>query len=238
MRVLVVEDDRALLKAITNVLTDESYQVDQAEMGDEGLLLAETGIYDLLVLDIMLPVLDGLSIIKRVRAKGITTPTLFLTAKDSVEARVRGLDAGADDYLVKPFAVEELLARIRALLRRNGKLPAEGEIAYGPVTLPPHEYDAFVHGTPLKLTSKEYELFTYLVHNREQILTRAQLFDRVWGLDSEANDSAVDLYIHYLRKKLAPLGCEHLIRTIRGVGYMLKEDKEHVQKDSDSARRS
>lgn len=224
MRVLVVEDDRALLKAITNVFQDESYQVDQAETGDEGLLLAETGIYDLLVLDIMLPGRDGLSIIKELRAKSITTPTLFLTAKDSVEARVQGLDAGADDYLVKPFAVEELLARVRALLRRNGKLGSEGEVAYGPITLPTNEYDAVVQDTALKLSGKEYELLKYLVLNREQILTRAQIFDRVWGIDSEANDSIVDLYIHYLRKKLAPFCADSLIRTIRGVGYMLKEE--------------
>lgn len=226
MRVLVVEDDRSLIKAITNVFKDESYQVDQAETGDEGLLLAESGIYDLLVLDIMLPGLDGLSIIKQLRAKQITTPTLFLTARDSVEARVQGLDAGADDYLVKPFAVEELLARARALLRRNGKLGAEGELAYGPLTFPAHEYDASVNGTALKLSSKEYELLKYLVMNREQILTRAQIFDRVWGIDSEANDTIVDLYIHYLRKKLSPFGSDQMIRTIRGVGYMLREVKD------------
>lgn len=223
MRVLVVEDDRALRKAVVNILQDEDYLTEEAEAGDEGLLLAETHTYDLLVLDIMLPGMDGLSLIKRLRTKGVKTPALFLTAKDSVDARVRGLDAGADDYLVKPFAVEELLARIRALLRRDGKLAPEGELSYGPISFLPKEHDGCVQGTALKLTSTEYELLQYLVQNREQILSRSQIFDRIWGLDSEANDSIVDLYIHYLRKKLTPFGCEQMIRTVRGIGYMLKE---------------
>lgn len=228
MLILVVEDDRNLLHAISGVLQEEAYQVDCADSGDEGYLLAERGIYDLLVLDIMLPGLDGLSIIRKLRAKGVQTPALFLTAKDSVEARVKGLDAGADDYLVKPFAVAELLARTRALLRRNGKVGLERELSYGPIYLPASDYDGFVDKQPLKLTSKEYELLKYLVHNREQILTREQIFDRVWGIDSETNYGIVDLYVHYLRKKLSFHGCEGYIRTIRNVGYMLKGDQAYV----------
>jgi two-component system response regulator CiaR len=222
MRILAVEDDRSLLQAITDVLKEEGYQVDCADRGDEGYLLAEKGIHDLLVLDIMMPGLDGLSMVKKLRAKGNQTPVLFLTARDSVEARVQGLDAGADDYLVKPFAVEELLARTRALLRRNGKIGMEGELVYGPISLKPNEHDGYVENHPLKLTSKEYELLKYFLHNREQILTREQIFDRVWGIDSEANYGIVDLYVHYLRKKLADYGCDHYIRTIRNVGYILK----------------
>jgi two-component system response regulator CiaR len=228
MRILAVEDERSLLQAISGVLTEEGYQVDCSERGDEGLMLAERGIYDLLVLDIMMPGLDGLSMVKRLRAKGNRTPVLFLTAKDSVEARVEGLDAGADDYLVKPFAVEELLARTRALLRRNGKIGREGELTYGPIVLKVHEHDGYVGPHPLKLTSKEYDLLKYFLHNREQILTRDQIFDRVWGIDSEANYGIVDLYVHYLRKKLAEHGCDHFIRTIRNVGYILKGKKEDV----------
>jgi two-component system response regulator CiaR len=222
MRILAVEDDRSLLQAIADVLKEEGYQVDCADRGDEGYLLAEKGIHDLLVLDIMMPGLDGLSMVKKLRAKGNQTPVLFLTARDSVEARVQGLDAGADDYLVKPFAVEELLARTRALLRRNGKIGAEGELVYGPISLKPNEHDGYVESHPLKLTSKEYELLKYFLHNREQILTREQIFDRVWGIDSEANYGIVDLYVHYLRKKLSDYGCDHYIRTIRNVGYILK----------------
>ncbi|MBW5470574.1 response regulator [Brevibacillus formosus] len=224
MLILAVEDEKALLQTIAGVLTDEGYQVDTAERGDDGLLLAERGIYDLLVLDIMMPGMDGLSLVRTLRAKGIMTPVLFLTAKDSVESRVEGLDAGADDYLVKPFAAEELTARVRALLRRQGKQNPEGELAYGPLSLKINEYDGFVDDEPMKLTTKEYELLKYFLQNREQILTRQQIFDRVWGIDSEANYGVVDLYVHYLRKKLGAY--EGFIRTIRNVGYILKkEDK-------------
>lgn len=223
MLILAVEDEQALLQAIAGVLTDEGYQVDTAERGDDGLLLAQRGIYDLLVLDIMMPGMDGLTLVKTLRAKGIMTPVLFLTAKDSVQARVEGLDAGADDYLVKPFATEELTARARALLRRHGKTGAEGEMAYGPIALKINEYDGFVDDEPMKLTTKEYELLKYFLQNREQILTRQQIFDRVWGIDSDANYGVVDLYVHYLRKKLGPH--EGLIRTIRNVGYILKKDE-------------
>jgi DNA-binding response OmpR family regulator len=228
MRILAVEDERHLLQAISAVFTEEGYQVDCADRGDEGLLLAERGIYDLLVLDIMMPGLDGLSIVRKLRSKGNLTPVLFLTAKDSVEARVEGLDAGADDYLVKPFAVEELLARTRALLRRNGKFAKEGELSYGPICLKEYEHDGYVGPHPLRLTSKEYDLLKYFLYNREQILSRDQIFDRVWGIESEVNYGIVDLYVHYLRKKLADHGCDHYIRTIRNVGYILKGNKEHV----------
>lgn len=228
MKILAVEDERALLEAICGVLQEEGYQMDRAERGDEGYLLAERGIYDLLVLDIMMPGMDGLTLLKKLRAKGHLTPVLLLTAKDSVESRVEGLDAGADDYLVKPFAVEELLARTRALLRRNGKYAADGELSYGPIFLRTHEHDAYVGDTPLKLTGKEYDLLQYFLHNREQILTRDQIFDRIWGIDSETNYGIVDLYVHYLRKKLAEHGCDQYIRTIRNVGYILKGYQEHV----------
>ncbi|GED71567.1 DNA-binding response regulator [Brevibacillus reuszeri] len=223
MLILAVEDEQALLQAISGVLTDEGYQVDTADRGDDGLLLAQRGIYDLLVLDIMMPGMDGLTLVKTLRAKGIMTPVLFLTAKDSVQARVEGLDAGADDYLVKPFATEELTARARALMRRHGKTAAEGEMTYGPIALKVNEYDGFIDDEPMKLTTKEYELLKYFLQNREQILTRQQIFDRVWGIDSDANYGVVDLYVHYLRKKLGPY--ESYIRTIRNVGYILKKDE-------------
>ncbi|NRS50158.1 response regulator transcription factor [Brevibacillus sp. HB2.2] len=222
MLILAVEDEKALLQTIAGVLADEGYQVDMADRGDDGLLLAERGIYDLLVLDIMMPGMDGLSLVRTLRTKGIMTPVLFLTAKDSVESRVEGLDAGADDYLVKPFAAEELTARVRALLRRQGKQNTEGELTYGSLSLKINEYDGFVDDEPMKLTTKEYELLKYFLQNREQILTRQQIFDRVWGIDSEANYGVVDLYVHYLRKKLGAY--EGFIRTIRNVGYILKKE--------------
>jgi two-component system response regulator CiaR len=222
MRILLVEDDRPLLDAIRQMFEEDSYAVDTAEHGDDGLMLAEQGIYDLIVLDIMLPGTSGLDILQHLRKRGLATPILLLTARDTVEDRVRGLDAGADDYLVKPFAVAELLARARALLRRNGSVNPDGELTYGRLSIRPKSRDGYVDNQPLKLTAKEFKLFEFLLVNREQILTREQIFDRVWGFEVETNTSVVDVYLHYLRKKLAVHGCDHLIQTVRGVGCILK----------------
>jgi len=219
MKILVVEDDQPLLKTIISILEEESYELDSAVDGDNGLFMAEQGIYDLLIFDIMLPKRSGLLIVKELRDKEIHTPVLFLTAKDTVQDRVNGLDAGADDYLVKPFAVAELLARVRALLRRNRTVD-EDEVRYGPISLRPKEHEGFVDGKPLKLTIKEYELLEYLLYNRDQILTREQIFDRVWGFDSEAAISMVDVYVHFLRKKSSQ--CGQYIHTVRGVGYVFR----------------
>jgi two-component system, OmpR family, response regulator CiaR len=224
MRVLVVEDDQPLRKIVSTILREEGYEVQQAEDGSEGLFLATSSEYDLLILDIMMPGMDGYSLIKKLRKEGIQYPALFLTAKDRVEDKVQGLDAGADDYIVKPFASQELLARTRSLLRRAGKLGLEGKMSYGPLVLDTNQHEGFIKDEALRLTIKEYELLYYLVQNKEQILTRDQIFERVWGLQSDTSDQIVDLYIHYLRKKLTPFGFESMVRTVRGVGYMLKED--------------
>ncbi|TCP53688.1 DNA-binding response OmpR family regulator [Tumebacillus sp. BK434] len=223
MKVLIVEDDASLLKAVADVFEEEGYQTDRADNGLDGLLYAGQGIYDLLVLDIMLPGKTGLEIIKALRKAGSTAPILLLTARDSVEDRVKGLDAGADDYLTKPFAFQELLARARALLRRKGGVSESGEVVCGPLVLKAKEFDAFVEGAPLKLTAKEYKLLEFLLLNRGQILTKEQIFDRVWGFDVDTNMGVVDVYLHYVRKKLALQNCDGLIHTVRGVGYMLKE---------------
>jgi len=228
MHVLLVEDDRPLREAVRAVLLEEGYQVDEADNGDDGLHLAEQGIYDLLLLDLMLPGRSGLALTRDLRRAGVTTPILLLTARDAVDDRVAGLDAGADDYLGKPFATQELLARTRALLRRNGKMSPEGDIVYGRITLRPRAHDAYVDGQPLKLTAKECKLLEFLLLNREQILTREQIFDRIWGVDVDTGASVVDVYMHYLRKKLAVHQCEGLLQTVRGVGYMLKEKKPDV----------
>jgi two-component system response regulator CiaR len=221
MRLLIVEDDLLLRNAMVRALKAEGFKVDDVENGKEGLLLAEQGKYDLLLLDIMLPEMDGLSIIKELHDKSVMTPILLVTARDSVEDRVKGLDLGADDYLVKPFAMDELLARIRVSLRRQGKNLNQDELSYGPISLIREKYDGFADGNKLHLTVKEYELLELLLTHPEQILTREQIFTRIWGFHSESNITIVDLYVHYLRKKLIEYACDQYIRTIRGIGYML-----------------
>jgi two-component system response regulator CiaR len=224
MRILVIEDDNILREATVSILSGENYLVDQASTGEEGLYLAEQQIHDLIVLDIMLPEVSGLEIVKILRNNGCTISILLLTAKDSVDDRVIGLESGADDYLVKPFAMRELLARIKALIRRKGNLVLDEKIAYANLLLNSKVKDGFVSEQPLGLTNTEYEILEFLVLNKEQIVTRDQIFDRIWGLESDISIAIVDMYIHYLRKKLIGFGLDTLIQTVRGVGFVLKEN--------------
>lgn len=222
VRVLVVEDDASLLRIICDIFENESFLTDAAETGDEGYCRASQSIYDLIILDVMLPGMSGIEVVKKLRADSVNTPIILVTAKDAVEDRVAGLDAGADDYVTKPFAVSELLARSRAVLRRRGTTEPEGDLSCGPVRLVPSARTAFVSDSPLSLTVKEYEMLEYFLCNKDRILTREQIFDRVWGFDSESGITAVDVYVHHLRKKLAALGAETALRTVRGIGYMFK----------------
>ncbi|MDB5083195.1 MAG: DNA-binding response regulator [Bacilli bacterium] len=222
MRVLVVEDDTSLLKVIRDIFEGEAFLTDAAETGDEGYYLAGQAIHDLIVLDVMLPGMSGVEIVKKLRAQSVLIPIILLTAKDAVEDRVAGLDAGADDYITKPFAVSELLARSRAVLRRRGTIGQEGDLTCGPIRLAPAARDAFSGETPLNLTTTEYELLEFFLCNKNQILTREQIFDRVWGFDSGSATTAVDVYVHHLRKKLTANGAGTFLRTVRGIGYILK----------------
>lgn len=230
LKILVVEDELALLDGIRKILTEENYQVDTAESGYDGLELARQNIYDAILLDIMLPEIDGFSIVKTLRENAIRTPILLLTAKDSVEDRVKGLDLGADDYLIKPFASPELLARLRVLLRGKGELVAN-DLSYGPISVNENEHDGYFEGNKLNLTSKEYQLLEYFIRNKEQILLKEQIFNRIWGFSSDAGINIVDVYVHHLRKKLGVFQLDHYLKTIRGIGFMLKGDDEDVPKD-------
>ncbi|MCA1031655.1 response regulator transcription factor [Bacillus timonensis] len=223
MKVLVVEDDASVLEVICTSLRQEHYVVDACTDGEEGYLLAKQGIFDVLVLDIMLPNKDGLSIVKELRRKSVDTPILLLTARDGVDDRVRGLDVGADDYLTKPFAVSELVARVRALARRKAGIHIDNKLTYGKITVKTDLHDGYIDTEPMKLTIKEYELLEFFVRNPERILTKEQIFDRVWGFESDSASNVVDVYVHHLRKKLAAFQCHSYVKTIRGVGYMLKE---------------
>ncbi|MCM3672670.1 MULTISPECIES: response regulator transcription factor [Peribacillus] len=221
MKVLVVEDNVSLLESIRQILTDE-YVVDTADNGEDGLFMAQQSIYDIIILDVMLPGIDGFEIVRKIREAKIDTSVLFLTAKDALEDRVRGLEMGGDDYLVKPFQAPELKARIRALLRRSGIISLEQHVKYRDIELLEKEKDILVDGKVIKMTLKQFELLEYLIRNNGKILTREQIFDRIWGFDSDTTIAIVEVFIHHLRKKLEPFNYHKDIQTVRGIGYMLK----------------
>lgn len=226
MYILVVEDEIKLAKLIRRVLEDEQYQVDIAQDGERGLEMALVGSYDLLILDLMLPKLDGLEICRALRQERHAIPVLMLTARDAVQDRVLGLDAGADDYLVKPFAFDELLARVRALLRRriHPEDPANNLLRVADLELDPVRHNALRQGKRLDLTAKEFALLEYLIRNAGQVLTREQIINHVWEYDFEATSNVVDIYVHYLRNKIDDPFSQKLIKTVRGVGYTLRAD--------------
>jgi DNA-binding response OmpR family regulator len=216
VRILVVEDDHRLANLLATRLHREGHEVDVAYTGPEGLdrLLGTTP--ELAVLDVMLPELDGVSVTRTVRDQGVQVPILMLTARDTVEDRVNGLKSGADDYLVKPFAFAELLARIDALTRRHTR---DGKVAFGEVTLDPGSRRVSVNGTPVELTAKEFDLLECLMRHAGRVLTRTELKEYVWDFSFDARTKVVDLYVHYLRRKLAKAGAPDMIETVRGVGY-------------------
>ncbi len=221
MRILVVEDERELANVLKRGLEEHRYAVDLAFDGDDGLALAEMEPYDLVVLDVMLPGRDGFEVCRRLRAQGRNMPVLMLTARDAVGDRVTGLDSGADDYLTKPFAFQELLARVRALLRRQSPsrdpLLRAGDLEINTVT---HEVRR--GGRPVDLTSKEYAILEYFTRHPNRVLTRSQIAEHVWDYDFVAMSNVVDVYIRYLRRKLDDDHEPRLLHTIRGTGYQLR----------------
>ena len=227
IRVLLVDDEPALTNLVKMALHYEGWQVDVAHNGREAVAKFEGVGPDVLVLDIMLPDIDGLQILQRVRESDAYTPTLFLTARDSVTDRVTGLTSGADDYMTKPFSLEELVARLRGLLRRSSHLtpPAEEVLTVGDLTLHGASREITRGGTPISLTSTEFELLRFLMRNPRRALTRTEILDRVWNYDFAGRTSIVVLYISYLRKKIDGGPGDRkdpLIHTVRGVGYMLR----------------
>src|ERR687898_434956 len=220
MRILVVEDEERLARLISRVLVEEGYAVETEANGRQALMRALADDYDLLIVDWMLPELSGVQLVKRLRAAEVGTPVIMLTARDQIEDRVEGLDAGADDYLPKPFAFPELLARVRALTRRPRGDEKEGAVLQaGDVTLDPVRHVVRHGGAAVDLTAKEFALLATLLQRPGQVFTRSVLLDTVWGGSPEVYANVVDLYIHYLRKKLDPGGDASHIRTVRGVGY-------------------
>lgn len=219
MRILIVEDEHTLAKQLADTLQHEGYVVDMAHNGIDGHFLGDTEPYDAVILDLGLPQLDGLSVLKKWRSAGHVFPVLILTARDTWHEKVAGMDAGADDYLAKPFHVEELLARLRALIRRSSGF-ASSELVYGPLVLDTRAQRISLDGMPLNLTSHEYKVLAYLMHHQEKVVSRTELTEHIYAQDFDRDSNTIEVFIGRLRKKL-PKG---LIETVRGLGYSLKVD--------------
>ena len=218
MRILVVEDDEDLNRQIAAALSDAGYVVDSARDGEEGYFLGDTEPYDAIVLDLGLPKLDGLSVLEKWRRAGRTAPVLILTARDRWSDKVAGIDAGADDYVAKPFHMEEVLARLRALLRRAAG-HATNEIECGPLRLDARAARVTVNGTPVKLTSLEYRLLAFLKHHQQQVVSRTELTEHLYDQDFDRDSNTIEVFVGRLRKKLGA----DLIETVRGMGYRLRD---------------
>ncbi len=223
MRLLIVEDERKLARFLKHGLEEEQYAVDMAFDGEEGWYLSQVNDYDLMVLDIMLPKIDGLTLCRKIRAAQQLTPILLLTARDAVEDRVSGLDQGADDYLVKPFAFAELLARIRALLRRQrDSLMVQLKVA--DLVLDPARHRVTRTDVSIDLTAKEYALLEYLMRHSGEVVTRTQITEHVWDQQFDTDTNVIEVYISYLRQKIDQPYASKLLHTVRGMGYILQED--------------
>jgi heavy metal response regulator len=223
MRVLVIEDEKKVASFIKKGLEEEHYAVDTARDGEEGLYLAETNEYDLIILDLLIPKIDGWEVLRRIRGKKNNVPILVLTARDTVEDIVKGLDAGCDDYLTKPFAFAELLARSRALLRRE-RIEKEPLLKVADLVLSPVTHKVTRRGKEIELTSREYALLEYFMRNPDRVLTRTMISEHVWDYHFDSMTNVIDVYVNYLRKKVDKDFEVKLIHTIRGIGYMMKGD--------------
>lgn len=225
IKILLIEDDLSLSNSVFDFL-DDFADVMQIFDGEEGLYEAESGVYDLILLDLMLPEKNGFQVLKELREKGITTPVLIITAKESIDDKGQGFDLGADDYLTKPFYLEELKMRIQALLKRSGKFN-DNSLIYGDIRVDMSTNSTFVNQTEVELLGKEFDLLVYFLQNQNVILPKSQIFDRIWGFDSDTTISVVEVYVSKVRKKLKGTLFSENLQTLRSVGYILK----HVETD-------
>lgn len=225
MRILIVEDELHLAEALTQILRKNNYTVDAAHDGEMGLDNALSDIYDVIILDIMLPKLDGISILKEIRKEGLSTPVILLTAKGEISDKVIGLDSGADDYLAKPFATEELLARLRALSRRKGEVLQDNTLKFGDMELNTNTLKLSSSSKEVNLTLKESELLDLLISRKNSATSKEMIIEKIWGFDSEVEHNHVEVYISFLRKKLSYLSSDVIINTVRNVGYILEVKK-------------
>lgn len=225
MRILMIEDETAIAEAVAEVLRKHRYAVDLAHDGEYGLDCALSDIYDVVILDIMLPRMDGLQVLQEMRRNGIYVPVILLTARGELEDKIKGLDGGADDYMTKPFHTEELLARIRALERRPKGLHEQGLLGFGDLTLNPHTLTLSCQDREITLSPKEAQILEILINRKKTVSSKDLLIEKVWGYDSDAEDSHVETHISLLRKKMTSVQTEVSLRTIRGSGYILDEGR-------------
>ena len=222
MKLLIVEDETQLADALTEILKRNKYNVDTVYNGTDGLDNALTGIYDCIILDIMLPGMNGIEILHNIRAEKIATPVLLLTARSEVEDKIKGLDCGADDYLTKPFVTGELLARIRALTRRKGEIIDENKLIYNNLELNKSTCSLIYKGNDLKLSLKEYQIMELLIANPRRILPKERIIEKIWGYESDVEYNNIEVYISFLRKKLSVISADTQIKTARGIGYFIE----------------
>ncbi len=225
MNVLIVEDEIRLADSICEIIRSQKYSCDAVYNGEDGFIYASSGIYDVIVLDLMLPKMNGFEVIKKLRSSNISTPIILLTARDEVSDKVKGLDYGADDYMTKPFSKDEFLARIRALSRRTGEVIID-EIKYGDLTLDLQSYVLSSNDKLIRIGHKEFEILKLMLSNPTQIFSKDEIISKVWGYLSDAEDNNVEVYISFVRKKLAFLGSRVNIVTVRKIGYHLNFEKE------------
>ncbi len=222
MRILIIEDDKILAKTVEQCL-ESKYDVDHAYDGEEGVLYAKQQIYDAIILDIMLPVMNGYEVLSKIRSEKIFTPVLILTAKDGINDKIKGFRSGADDYLVKPFNRDELLIRIEALIRRTSGNYSENVIEYKGLTLNLNSRKIEAEGKEFMLSGKQFDMLEYLINSKNTIITKEQIFDKIWGFNSETTANVIEVYASGLRKELKKIGYDKYLKTIRGVGYIWSE---------------
>lgn len=222
MKILIIEDDKILSDTIKQCI-QKQYEVEQAFDGQEGVLYGEQDIYDVIILDLMLPMMSGYEVLAELRKNKIYTPILILTAKDGLDDKLKGFDNGADDYLVKPFEKEELLARIKAMIRRNNRTYIKDEIIFKNLKLDTKTRKAYIENKEIMLQGKQFDMLEYLINYKNTIITKEQIFDKIWGFNSETTTNVVEVYASGIRKELKQYNYDKFFKTIRGVGYMLSE---------------
>lgn len=222
LKILIIEDDKILSKTIKQCI-ENKYEVEQVYDGEEGILYAKQNIYDVIILDLMLPIVDGYSVLETLRENKVYTPVLILTAKDSLNDKVLGFKNGADDYLTKPFEKEELIVRIEAMIRRNNRSYYKEEIVFKDLVMDLSNRKVYIKGIELNLQGKQFDMLEYLINSKERILTKDQIFDKIWGFNSETTANVVEVYASGIRKELKHFDYDKYLKTVRGVGYIFSE---------------